>query len=109
MDFEDFLPLAVRGARPHAGDAAALAELAVAPQRGAASAPTVHPDPGRTDWWSHLHRAASALPEVSAVALGRGDEAAELLRLARGLPKEFAGFRAPSALTLAESTRVAAP
>jgi hypothetical protein len=109
MDFEDFLPLAVRGVQANAGDPVAVAELDAARQRLEAGAAGLDPDQGRTDSWSHLHRTASALAEVFAVALGRANEAAELLRLARGLPKGFAGFRAPSALTLAESTRIAAP
>ncbi len=59
------------------------------------------------DSWSHYHRRAAALAEIFAIALRRPKEAAELLEIARNLPKGFAGFRALSALTLAESTRIA--
>ncbi|MEO8256533.1 MAG: TIR domain-containing protein [Acidobacteriota bacterium] len=109
VDFEEFLPLAVRGVRARQGDPAAAAELERARQQLLETTAALRPDEGRTDSWSHYQRRASALAEVLAVAHGRRSEAADLLRLARELPKGFAGFRAPSALTLAESALIAAP
>lgn len=108
VDFEEFLPLAVQGLLAHGGDPAASALLDETRQRLLADAAAMQPSAGRTDSWSHYHRRASALAEVYAVALGRPGDAAPLLQLARDLPKGFAGFRAFSALTLAESTIVAA-
>jgi hypothetical protein len=109
VDFEEFLPLAVRGVLAHANDALAGAELEQARQRLIRETDVLLPDEGRTDSWSHFHRRAAALAEIFAVALDRRSDAAALAALARGLPKGFAGFRAFSALTLAESTRIAAP
>ena len=109
VDFEEFLPLAVRGVRAHEGDLSAATDLENARQRLIHDTATLQPDEGRTDSWSHYHRRAAALAEIFAVALERPTEAADLLDLARKLPKGFAGFRAPSALTLAESTLIAAP
>lgn len=109
VDFEEFLPLAVRGMRGHDGDAAAIAELDDARRRVVTNAAALDPDTGRADSWSYYHRRASALAEVLALALGRGAEPPDLLHLARELPKGFAGFRAPAALTLAETTRVVSP
>jgi hypothetical protein len=109
VDFEGFLPLAVRGLRAHEGDMAASAELEGVRQELQLTAATLRPEEGRTDSWSHHQRRAAALAEVWAIALDRRSDAADLLALARALPKGFAGFRAPSALMLAESTRIAAP
>ena len=66
------------------------------------------PQGANSDSWSHYQRRASALAEIFARALQRAPDAADLLALARQLPKGFAGFRAPSALTLADSIRIAA-
>ena len=52
----------------------------------------LRPEEGRTDSWSHYQRRASALAEVFAVALERRSDAADLLALARELPKGFAGI-----------------
>jgi len=112
IDFEEFLPLAVRGLLGlpgQNGDPAAAAVLEDTRQRLRADAEAMQPSAGRTDSWSHYQRRASALAEVYAVALGQTDDAAPLLKLARELPKGFAGFRVFSALTLAESTLIAAP
>jgi hypothetical protein len=49
------------------------------------------------------------LAEVYALALDRPVDASSLLQLAWRLPKGFAGFRAFSALTLAETTEVVVP
>ena len=84
-------------------------QLEHARQQLVQAAATLRPEEGRSDSWSHYQRRASALAEVFAVALGRRSDAADLLTLARELPKGFAGFRAPSALTLAEVTRIVAP
>jgi hypothetical protein len=109
VHFEEALPLAVFGVRACQGDASAAAALDEARRRLIHDAATLRPNEGRTDSWSHYHRRASALAETFAVALERRDEAAALLELARHLPKGFAGFRAASALTLAESTLIASP
>jgi hypothetical protein len=49
------------------------------------------------------------LAEVYALALDRPSDAAALLDLARQLPKGFAGFRAFSALNLADSIDLVLP
>ncbi len=106
-EFEEVLPLAVRGWRAHHGDLAAATELETTRQQLAQISAGLRPDEGRTDSWSHYQRRASALAEVFAVARDRRSDADALLRLARELPKGFAGYRAPSALTLAESILIA--
>ena len=106
--FAEFLPLAVTGRLARDGDASATALIEGARQRLLDEAAQLRPHEGRTDSWSLYQRRASALAEVSALALERGTEAGELLQLARNLPKGFAAFRALSALTLAESAVVAA-
>ncbi len=103
MDFEELLPFAVRGWRARRGDLTAAAELETARQQLVQISAELRPEAGRTDSWSHYQRRAAALAEVFAVAHDRRNEAGDLLRLARQLPKGFAGYRAPSALTLAES------
>jgi len=108
VDFEEFLPLAIRGLRARQGDKAAAAQLEDARQQLTLTANGLRPEEGQTDSWSHYQRRAAALAEIFALALDRPSDAADLLGIARGLPKGFAGFRAPSALTLADSTRIAA-
>ena len=109
VDFEEYLPLAVLGCRAHEGDLDASNALEHARQQLMLAAATLRPEEGQTDSWSYYQRRASALAEVFAVALGRRSHATDLLTLARELPKGFAGFRAPSALTLADVTRIVAP
>jgi hypothetical protein len=109
VDFEEYLPLAVLGCRARDGDLDASIALEQARQQLVLATAALRPQEGRTDSWSHYQRRASALAEVFAVALGRRSDAADLLTLARDLPKGYAGFRAPSALTLAESTRIVTP
>ena len=109
VEFEEFLPFSIRAVRAHGGDALAGAVLEERRQQLLSETAALRPHEGRTDSWSHYHRRASALAENCALALGRPGEAADLLALARELPKGFAGFRAASALTLAESTRIVAP
>jgi hypothetical protein len=109
VDFEESLPLAVRGLRARANDALAAADLERARQQLTHDTQALRPEEGRSDSWSHYHRRAAMLAETLALALDRRSEAGALLALARELPKGFAGFRALSALTLAESTRIVAP
>ena len=109
VQYEEALPLAVRGLRGKAGDLEALAELETVREELIQTARTLNPAAGRTDSWGSYHRRASTLAEIYAVALGRSNDAVDLLNLARQLPKGFAGFRAPSALRLAESARIVAP
>ena len=125
IDFEEFLPLAVLGHKARSGDQAAADKLEAFRQRlfqeaaalGAGAATSAPPPSSATppsgnqpgDSWSHYQRRACALAEVYVLALGRPADAAALLDLACKLPKGFAGFRAFSALTLAESTEVVLP
>ena len=109
VHFEGFVPLAIRGMRARAGDGDDAAALERARDSLVVAALALRPEEGRTDSWSHTHRSAAVLAEVFAVALDRAGEARDLLRLARELPKGFAGFRAASAMTLADSTSIAAP
>jgi TIR domain/NB-ARC domain len=130
IDFEEFLPLAVLGHEARFGDQAAAGKLeafrqrlfqeaaAMGPGGGTPAPPTSAPPSGiapstfqnqQGDSWSHYQRRACALAEVYALALDRPADAAGLLQLARNLPKGFAGFRAFSALTLAESSEVILP
>jgi hypothetical protein len=118
IDFEEFLPLTVLGLQARSGDSSAagrleairqqfLAEAAQLGAGGGTGQPQPGPKPG--DSWSHYQRRACALAEVYALALDRPADASNLLQMARWLPKGFAGFRAFSALTLAESTEITAP
>jgi hypothetical protein len=109
VDFEEALPLAIRGVRAHEGEASAATVLDDIHLQLIRDAETLEPHEGRTDSWSHYHRRAAALAEIFAIARGHCTEAAALLSLARDLPKGFAGFRSLSALTLAESTLIASP
>jgi hypothetical protein len=106
VDFEEYLPTAIQGLRARGGDQTAAATLDTARQQLIAEARALNPAQGRTDAWSHIHRRASMIAEVTALAVSNPAHAAELLDLARGLPKGFAGFRVFSALSLAEGTRV---
>jgi hypothetical protein len=118
IDFEEFLPLTVLGLQARFGDQSASVKLEMIKQRlfqdAAGLGPggsTGAPQPGNQsgDSWSHYQRRACALAEVYALALDRPVDASGLLQLARRLPKGFAGFRAFSALTLAETTEVVVP
>jgi hypothetical protein len=109
IEFEEFLPLVVRGLQARAGDQAAAAVLEDAKRGLFADATRLQPDAGETDSWPHYQRRACALAEIYAVALERPAEAADLLGLAGDLPKGFARFRAFAALMRAESTQIAAP
>ena len=109
VDFEEPLPLAVLAIEARAGNAAALAAIDEARRRLFADASALRPEAGITDSWSHLQRRAATLAEIHAVVLEQPMDAITLLELARHLPKGFAGFRALSALTLAESTQLTAP
>ena len=109
VDFEEALPLAIRGVRAHRGDPAAATVLTDIHAQLVHDAATLSSQEGLTDSWSHYQRRAAAMAEIVASALGHTQDAGTLLELARRLPKGFAGFRAPSALTLAESARIAAP
>lgn len=125
VDFEEFLPLAVRGLAACWGDPTAAAELDAFRQRLSTQAAylgraaTAGPQAASAnDFWSHFHRRACILAEIYGLALDRSEGAAdpvgrrlpaELLELARRLPKGFAGFRAFSALTEAESAELSLP
>ncbi len=109
INFRESVPLALHALRARAGDDAAAQKLEQYRQGFLREAGLLSPERGKGDSWSHYHRRASFLAEVYAVAMGQPDEAAKLLELARGLAKGFAGFRAPSALTLAEASRIARP
>ena len=105
IDFEEFLPLAVMGLQARIGDQIAAAKLEASKElllrETAVSAPQ--------DSWAHYQRRACALAEVYALALGQSAEAIALLSIARELPNGFAGFRAFSALTVAETSELIAP
>ena len=109
VDFEEYLPLSILALRARDGDGVATATLEQTRQQLLNEIAALRPNEGQTDSWSSLHRRASTLAEIYALALDRRDQAADLLSLARGLPKGFAGFRALSALMLAQSTGLAAP
>jgi TIR domain-containing protein/NB-ARC domain-containing protein len=109
INFRESVPLALHALRARWGDGAAAQKLEEYRQGFLREAGQLSPERGKGDSWSHYHRRASFLAEVYAVAMSQPDEAAKLLKLARELAKGFAGFRAPSALTLAEASRVALP
>ena len=52
VDFEEFLPLSIRGVRAHANDAPAAADLEQARQQLTHETDALRPDEGRTDSWS---------------------------------------------------------
>jgi len=116
VDFEEFLPLAVRGFEARSGNPAAAGELEAFRQRLLVEAPGLGPSAtagplaaGPNDSWAHYQRRANALAEVYALTLDRPAEGAALLALARQLPKGFAGFRAFAALAAAESAQLVTP
>ena len=116
VDFEEFLPLAVRGFEARSGNLAAASELETLRQFLLVKTPGLGPSAtagplaaGPNDSWAHYQRRACALAEVYAIALDRPAEAAALLALARQLPKCFAGFRAFAALAAAESAQLVTP
>jgi len=106
VEFEEFLPLAVKALQARAGDQAAIAALESAKQSLFAEAARLQQE-AESDSWSHYQRRACALAEIYTLALDRPADTVALLQLARDLPKGFAGFRAFSALMLAESARIA--
>jgi len=108
IDFRSALPLTVRALRASQGDAQALQELAA--ERAACADRLRHlsAERGEGDPWAHEVRRMAAFAEIDARVLGRPADAGQLLRQAVALPFHFnfAGFRAPAFLTLAESSRV---
>lgn len=118
IDFEEFLPLTVWGLRAQLGDGVAAGKLETFRQRLVQETARLRPGGGSagpppgdtlTDSWSHYQRRACALAEVYALALERRPDALSLLQLAQQTPKGFAGFRAFSALTLAETAELVSP
>ena len=108
IDFRDFVPLTVYALKKMAGDQTAADKLEQYRTRLLQEASELTPERGKGDNWSHYQRRATALAEIYA-SLGQPQSAADLLQLARDLPKGFAGFRCFSALTLAEAIRIAEP
>jgi hypothetical protein len=109
IDFKECLPLAVHALRAQAGDNAAAEALMEYRRRLFEEAAALSPERGKGDSWSYYHRRAAFMAEVSATVLGLPADAEAAIQLARALPKGFAGFRCASAMTLAESARIALP
>ena len=108
IDFRWMLPLVVRALRARAGDAGALAALDQDRHDTLARLDALSPQRGEGDPWAFLMRRLAALAEVYARVLDRPAEVAEVLDRAAGMHHEynFAGFRAPACLTVAEAMRV---
>jgi hypothetical protein len=120
IDFQSALPLAVQGLRARQGDAAALQALednAKDTLERVRTLSSILPEEtvrilsagrGEGDPWAHELRRLAALAEVYFRVLNRPVEANQLLDKALGLhfSYNFAGFRAPACLTLAESLRL---
>jgi hypothetical protein len=109
VNFQDSVPLAVTAIEGRAGKQAAAESLEKRRQRLLEEAADLSPLRGKGDLWAHYQRRAAALAEVYALALEKLEEATRLLDAAREMPKGFAGFRAYSALTLAEAVRITLP
>ena len=108
VDFRDAVPLAVWALRARAGDVSAVANLEQYHQQLVAETQSLSPERGKSDSWAHCQRSAAALAEAFA-GIGRIAESSTLLKLARDLPKGFAGFRASAALTLTETVKIVQP
>jgi hypothetical protein len=108
IDFQSALPLAVQGLRARQGDATALLALEDDAKDTLERVRTLSSRRGEGDPWAHELRRLAALAEVYFRVLNRPAEANQLLNKALGLhfSYNFAGFRAPACLTLAESLRL---
>ena len=109
FDFQDALPLTVQALQGSAGDSQAAASLEDFRQQLFRQAAELSPGRGKSDSWAHYQRRAAVLGVIYFSVMAQPQEALELLELARDLPKGFAGFRAKSSLTLAESFRLVKP
>ena len=107
IDFRSALPLVVRGLRAR-HDAAARQALEDDARDTVERLRTFSRERGMADPWAHELRRLAALAEVYCRVLEQSDKANALLDEALDLyyTFNFAGFRAPACLTLAESLRL---
>jgi hypothetical protein len=109
VSFREGLGLTIAALRAAAGEAGALARFEALEREAVDATYALFDRRWRSDSWGHHCRRMAALAEAEAVALGRRDRAAELLAIARGLPRGFAGFQSSASLRLAEAARICAP
>jgi hypothetical protein len=109
LDFHEATPLVILALQARAGLPGALKALEEQHQRVRAAAAQLQPGRGQGDLWGSHNRRLGAMAQAFALLFRRVDEAAMLLDLALHLPYGFAGFQAPTCLTLAETIRVCQP
>jgi hypothetical protein len=107
--FREGLRVTVVGLRARSGVPGAIQQLEVLVEQARESAAALERERWLSDSWGHHARRLAAVAEVHGDALGRAQEAAELLDQALALPFGFAGYQAPSSLTLAEANRICRP
>jgi Trypsin-like peptidase domain/AAA ATPase domain len=107
--FREGLRVTVVGLRARSGGPGPIQQLDVLVDQARGAAAALEQERWLSDSWGHHARRLAALSEVHAHALGREDEATMLLDQALALPFGFAGYQAPSSLTLAEANRICRP
>lgn len=107
--FREALRVTVIGLRARAGVRGASEELETLVEQAREAAAVLEQVRSLSDSWGHHTRRLAALAETHAYVLSRDGEAAEHLDRALALPFGFAGYQAPSSLTLAEANRVCRP
>jgi hypothetical protein len=111
IEFGEALPSTLLGLAAAAGDDAALQTLERIASRLLSQRDAMSPARGQGDPWAACMRHLSVLAEVHALLLGRQADAEHLLEAAQSISFDlnFAGFRAPACLRLAETLRICTP
>jgi hypothetical protein len=106
--FVEGLPLTIQALKAWAGDRDALATLEDRTQQSVVEVQNLSPERGEGDPWAHPLRRLVILAEIHHYILGQPGKAQQLLEeaVSLGFDRNFAGFRAPACLTLAEGLRV---
>jgi hypothetical protein len=109
MEFQESLPLTILALQALAGQTEAGLALQARREQIQAEADNLRWERGRNDAWGSYQRRLAALTEAYALILDQPTEAANLLAQAIHVPHGFAGFQAPTSLTLAETARLCRP
>jgi hypothetical protein len=107
--FREGLGVTIAALKAAAGEARAVAHFEALKHEAVDATHRLFDRRWRSDSWGHHCRRLAALAEAEAVVFGRRDRAAELLNIARHLPRGFAGFQSSASLRLAEADRICAP
>jgi hypothetical protein len=108
IDFAESLPLTLQALKARAGDLAARAAFEQRTQQAVTEVQKLSPERSENDPWAYCLRRLVILAEIHHQILDQPETARQLLDQALALPfdRNFAGFRAPACLMLAEGMRV---